>query len=263
MTVTGAFTARGGITTTVSPSRRRRRPAMTPCTDDPPRTCRSSLSSISTRSRRATSRRWSRSTSAPRTPRACATLRLIHGRGRGVQRGLVQITPRSPSARRRVLGRRGRPSRGDVLSIDWVELQVPEVPRFRGFRGSAGSNAGQKPSAPKHGSNDVNPGTPEPRNPGTESGTSLALPSPARPGVRRENVETIAVSAIRAARGDCRLCTPYRYPEISSGFDRSAGASSGSAAIVTSSVSTSRTVTPGSRSCRRSIGPARSIDRIG
>ena len=46
--------------------------------------------STCTRSIRVTSRRWSRNTSARRTRRGLREIRLIHGRGKGIQRGIVQ-----------------------------------------------------------------------------------------------------------------------------------------------------------------------------
>ena len=49
-----------------------------------------SASSISTRSRPATSRRSSRSTSTAAAAAGLSEVRLVHGRGRGVQRGIVQ-----------------------------------------------------------------------------------------------------------------------------------------------------------------------------
>ena len=93
MTVVGDFSVRGGIKTVVTASYDEphgQPDARPPVGDEPHRDSRSKPPRPPRRSRRATSCPSSRSTSAPRTTRGLREVRLIHGRGKGVQRGIVQ-----------------------------------------------------------------------------------------------------------------------------------------------------------------------------
>ena len=71
MTVVGDFSVRGGIKTVVTASYPAPNDSRAVARVTPPHS-RSKIISTSTRSRRATSRRWSRNTSTPRTRPACA-----------------------------------------------------------------------------------------------------------------------------------------------------------------------------------------------
>ena len=84
MTVVGDFTARGGISTTVTATYQK------PLSRTTGTASRSKTPSTCTPFRRATSRRWSRNTCAAAHEAGLREVRLIHGRGTGVQRGIVQ-----------------------------------------------------------------------------------------------------------------------------------------------------------------------------